>query len=146
MARSTTLQTHIDAPVDLVWALLGDPNRHAEWWPKMVEVECADLEQGCRYRGVVQGPFGHTEEHELLVERLEDCREVSIFCEGTGVYTSFSLVDAGGGTFVEGRFGAQPQSIGMRVFGAVAGRRYLRSWLQQSLGALKQAAEKQPAA
>jgi uncharacterized protein YndB with AHSA1/START domain len=28
-------------------------------------------------------------------------------------------------------------SLGMRVFGAVAGKRYLRRWLQQSLDALE---------
>jgi uncharacterized protein YndB with AHSA1/START domain len=140
------LQTHIDAPVDSVWTLLGDPNRHPQWWPKMVEVECADLAEGCRYRGVVAGLFGREEEHEMLVERLEDCREVSIYCEATGVYTSFQLVDAGGGTFVQGHFGAQPNTLGMRAFTAVAGRRYMRSWLRESLDALKRAAEGAPAA
>jgi len=110
----------------------------------MVDVECADLEQGCRYRGVVKGPLGRMEEHEFLVERLEECSEVSIFCEGTGVFTRFELAEARGGTFVEGRFGAEPQSLGMRVFDAVAGRRFLRAWLERSLDALKLAAERRP--
>ena len=144
MESSTTQQAHIDAPVDVVWHLLGDPNRHPQWWPDMVEVECADLEQGCRYRGVVKGPLGRKEEHELLIEGLEECREVSIYCEGTGVYTRFFLTEAQQGTFVEGCFGAQPQTIGMRVFGAIAGRRYLRAWLSKSLAGLKQAAERTP--
>jgi hypothetical protein len=145
MERSSTQQGHIDAPVEVVWHLLGDPNRHPEWWPEMLEVECADLEQGCRYRGVVKGPFGRQEEHELLVEKLDNCREVSIYCEGTGVYTRFYLTEARGGTFVEGCFGANAESIGMKVFSAVAGRRYLRSWLSQSLKRLKVAAERLPA-
>jgi hypothetical protein len=141
--HSSSLQTHIDAPVEVVWELLGDPNRHPDWWPEMIEVECADLEHGCLYRGVVKGPFG-AKEHELLVDRLDDCREISIYCEGTGVYTTFRLAAAGGGTFVDGCFGAQPKSIGMMVFSAVAGRRYLRSWLQRSLARLKEAAERAP--
>jgi hypothetical protein len=145
LERSSTQQAHIDAPVDVIWNLLGDPNRHPEWWPEMVEVECADIEQGCVYRGVVKGPFGMKEEHELLLERLENCREVSIYCEGTGVYTRFYLTEARGGTFVEDCFGAIPHSVGMRVFGAVAGRRYLRSWLSKSLERLKRAAEQVPA-
>jgi hypothetical protein len=33
----------------------------------------------------------------------------------------------------------------MKVFGAIAGRRYLRSWLSQSLVRLKEAAEQVPA-
>lgn len=144
MERSSTQQAHIDAPVEVVWGLLGDPNRHPEWWPEMLEVECADIEQGCLYRGVVKGPFGTKEEHELLIEGLDNCRQVSIYCEGTGVYTRFSLTEARGGTFLEGCFGAIPKSIGMKVFSAVAGRRYLRSWLSQSLERLKEAAERVP--
>ena len=58
MQRSSTQQTFIDAPVERVWELVGDPNRHAEWWPEVLEVECADLKEGCRYRGVMKGPFG----------------------------------------------------------------------------------------
>jgi hypothetical protein len=110
----------------------------------MIEVECADIEEGCRYRGVVKGLFGRQDEHELLIERLEECRDVSIYCDGTGVYTRFALMEARGGTFVEGNFGAIPQSTGMKVFSAVAGRRYMRSWLSQSLVRLKEAAERVP--
>jgi Polyketide cyclase / dehydrase and lipid transport len=144
--KFSTQQTHIDAPVERVWDLVGDPNRHPDWWPEMVEVDCADLHEGCRYRGVVKGVVG-ADEHELLVERLElenldGCREVAIFCEGTGVTTSFMLTEAQGGTFVEGRFSVDPASLGMRVLSAVAGRRFLRSWLDRSLHNLKTAAER----
>jgi len=107
----------------------------------MVDVECADLERGGRYRGVIKGPLGRMEEHELLVELLENCSEVAIFCEGTGVFTRLELAGARGGAFVEGCFGAEPQSLGMRVFGALAGRRYLRTWLERSLDSLRDAAE-----
>jgi carbon monoxide dehydrogenase subunit G len=147
MERSSKRQIHIDAAPAVVWDLLGDPNRHSEWWPRMADVECADLEQGCRYRGVVKGPLGRSQGHEFLVERLEECSEVSIVSEGTGVFSRFELAEARGGTFVEGCFGARPQSLGMRVFGAVAGQRYLRAWLERSLAALKEAAERRvPAA
>lgn len=148
MHKFATQQTHIDAPVDTVWDLVGDPNRHPDWWPRMVDVECAALHEGCRYRGVVKGIIGN-EEHELLVERLEletldGCREVSIFCEGTGVTTSFMLTEAQGGTFVEGRFSVDPASLGMRALTAVSGRRFLRGWLERSLANLKTAAERAP--
>jgi uncharacterized protein YndB with AHSA1/START domain len=142
--RSSTQQAHIEAPPQDVWDLVGDPNRHPDWWPEMVEVECADLSRGCRYRGVVKGLFG-TDEHELLIERLEGCREVSIFCEGTGVTTRFVLTEAQGGTFVQGYFAIEPNTIGMKVLGAVSGRRFMRSWLESSLENLKRAAEQSPA-
>jgi hypothetical protein len=143
--RSSRQQVHIDASPEAIWELVGDPNRHPEWWPEMLEVECADLNEGCRYRGVVKGPF-RAEEHELMIERLEGCQEVSIFCEGTGVTTRFALTDAQGGTFVEGHFAIEPNSIGVKVVAAVTGRRYLRSWLEQSLQNLKRAAESPQAA
>ena len=133
MQKFSTQQTHIDAPVDTVWDLVGDPNRHPDWWPRMVEVECAALHEGCRYRGVVKGVIG-AEEHELLVERLEletldGCREVAIFCEGTGVATRFSV---------------DPAGMGMWALTAVAGRRFLRNWLEHSLANLKALAERAP--
>ena len=144
MERSSTQQVHIDASPEAIWDLIGDPNRHPVWWPEMIEVECADLSEGCRYRGVVKGPF-KAEEHELTIEHLDDCREVSIFCDGTGVTTRFVLTDAQGGTFVEGYFSIEPNSIGWRMIGAVMGRRFMRSWLERSLENLKQAAERAPA-
>ena len=144
MERSSTQQVHIDVNPEAIWNLVGDPNRHPVWWPEMIEVECADLSEGCRYRGVVKGPF-KAEAHELTIERLNDCREVSIFCDGTGVTTRFVLTDAQGGTFVEGYFSIEANSIGTTVIAAVAGRRFLRSWLEQSLANLRQAAEQAPA-
>ena len=145
VVRSSTQHTFIDAPRDEVWELVGDPNRHAGWWPDVIEAECADIKQGCRYRGVVKGPF-RVAEHELLIERLDGCREVSIYCEGTGVTTRFVLADAQGGTFVEGHFTIEPRSIGTTVFATVAGRRIMSSWLQSSLENLKSVAERSAAA
>lgn len=145
MERSSRQQVFIDAAPDAIWDLVGDPNRHPEWWPDVLEVECADLSEGCRYRGVTKGPL-RTEEHELLLERLDDCNEISIYCDGAGVTTRFQLTDAQGGTFVEGYFAIEPNSIGSTVIAAVAGRRIMRSWLEQSLANLKQAAEQTAAA
>ena len=141
MERGSRQQTHIEAEPEAVWALIGDPNRHPEWWPDVIEVQCADIREGCRYRGVVKGFFG-TDEHEMLLERLEGCREVSISCEGTGVCTRFQITEAQGGTFVDGHFAIEPNSIGMTVVSAVAGRRVMRSWLERSLANLKDVAER----
>ena len=145
MLYSSTQQSHIDAPPLTVWELVGDPNHHPDWWPEMLETDCADLEEGCRYRGVVKGFFGE-DEHEMLIERLENCDEISIHCEGTGVTTRFRLTEAQGGTFVDGYFAIEPNSLGWKMVGAVAGRRFMRSWLERSLENLKQAAEQQRSA
>jgi uncharacterized protein YndB with AHSA1/START domain len=144
MEHSSTQQVFIDAPADTVWQLVGDPNRHPDWWPRVIDVECADLREGCRYRGVTKGFFGATA-HDLLIERLDTCQEVCIACEGTGVSTRFVLTSAQGGTFVEGRFSIEPNSIGMQVVSAVTGRRMMRSWLEESLENLRRVAERVPA-
>ncbi len=51
-------QAFIDAPIGVVWELLEDVDRHPEWWPRVVEVECEGLETGCTYREVFRGPVG----------------------------------------------------------------------------------------
>ena len=145
MDNSSTQQAYIDATPERIWELVGDPNRHPEWWPDVIEVECADLREGCRYRGVVKGPF-RASAHDLVIERLDTCQEVCISCEGTGVTTRFVLTGAQGGTFVEGHFSIEPNSIGTKVVSAVAGRRIMRSWLERSLENLKVVAERVPAA
>ena len=140
MHRECRQQTLIDAPVEVVWSLLGDPNRHSEWWPTIVDAECEDLHLGCRYRAVIRNPLGRQERHEFTVDRLEDCREVMIRCEEVGTYTRFQLTEARGGTFVDAEFGIDPQRLGMQMAVAVAGRRILRRWLEHSVEALKEAA------
>ena len=45
---------------------------------------------------------------------------------------------------MEGCFTIEPNSIGMKVIGAVTGRRYLHSWLESSLENLKRAATPLP--
>jgi uncharacterized protein YndB with AHSA1/START domain len=137
-------QTFIDAAPETVWELVGDPNRHPDWWPGVVEVECADLREGCRYREVVKG-FFKPQEHDIMIERLDTCQEVCISCQDTGVTTRFVLTGAQGGTFVEGHFSIEPKTVGTKVVTAVTGRRVMRSWLERSLENLKHVAERAPA-
>ena len=33
-------QALIDVPLATVWELVRDPNRHPEWWPRVVKVQC----------------------------------------------------------------------------------------------------------
>jgi hypothetical protein len=132
-------ETFIDAPVRVVWELISDVNRHPEWWPRVVEVKCEGLEEGCTFREVVQTPIGR-DEMELNVEALENCENLSIRCINTGTYVRFLLTEAQGGTFVEGRMGMDPQGIGNRVLDTLVGQRYFRGWLAQTVEALDRAA------
>lgn len=145
MEHSSIQQTYIEAEPETIWELVGDPNRHPDWWPGIVDVECADLREGCRYREVVKGYF-KPQEHDILIERLDTCQEVCISCQDTGVTTRFVLTGAQGGTFVEGHFSVEPKAVGAKVVTAIAGRRFMRSWLERSLENLKLVAERVPAA
>jgi hypothetical protein len=137
-------QAFIEAPVRVVWDLIADVDRHPEWWPRVVEVECEELGEGCTYRQVTRTPFG-TEDFNLEIESMNDPEEFRIQCLNTGTFVRFGLTEAQGGTFVDGRMGMEPNGLAMQVFDATAGRIYFRRWLAASLDAMAQAAEKRAA-
>jgi Polyketide cyclase / dehydrase and lipid transport len=131
----TRQQGYIDAPVDAVWDLLADVDRHPEWWPRVVEVECEGLEAGCTYRQVTQTPFGK-DEMNLFVDRLDQCRNLSIRCLNTGTFVRMELAEAQDGTFLQGEMGMDPSRLQYRVFDAVVGKRFFKSWLRETFDAL----------
>jgi Polyketide cyclase / dehydrase and lipid transport len=135
-------QAWIDAPIEVVWGLVRDVERHPEWWPRVVDVECEGLEEGCTYRQLTQTPFGY-QQLDVVVDRLQELREMRIRCVNTGTFVDLALADARGGTFVDARFGMEPLTTKTRIFDAVAGKRYFRRWLEQSLEAMQEAARRQ---
>jgi uncharacterized protein YndB with AHSA1/START domain len=133
-------QAYIDAPVEVVWELLADVDRHSEWWPRVLEVQCDDdFEPGCTYREVVRSPVG-TDDMLLHVDRMDDCKELLIRCVNTGTFVHMLLAEAQDGTFVDARFGMEPAKLQHRIFDFVAGKRYFRTWLLQSLEAMQRVA------
>jgi hypothetical protein len=135
-------QAWIDAPIEIVWELIRDVNRHPDWWPRVVEVQCEGLEEGCTYRSVTESPFGY-QELDVVVDRLDEMREMRIRCISTGTFVDLALADAHGGTFVDARFGMEPLTARTRVFDAIAGKRFFRRWLEQSLEAMQNVAKEQ---
>ncbi len=133
--------------MSVVWELIADVERHPEWWPRVVEVECEGLEEGCTYRQVTQTPFGK-DEMNLRIEDRDDPRRLHVRCLNTGTFVRFDLTEAQGGTFADGEMGMDPDRASYRVFDAVIGRRYFDSWLGETMRALEDAArgraEKQP--
>jgi hypothetical protein len=138
-------QALIEASPEAVWDLLGDPRRHPEWWPRVLETHVDEIAPGCTYRQITKGPVG-TLDTEISLDRLESCREVLIRCLDTGTYNRWLLTEAGGGTFVDAEFGMDPKALGNRIFDTIAGRRYFRSWLANSIEALGDAAAPRAAA
>jgi uncharacterized protein YndB with AHSA1/START domain len=129
-------QAVIDAPVEEVWSLVGDPRRHPEWFPRVVEVNGELFQEGERYAQVTTQRRG-TVETDFLIERLDDLHEIRFACQKTGMYAHWLLTDAQGDTFVDVEMGMQPKSTGDKVFDAVMGRLYFRRWLDQSIDALR---------
>jgi uncharacterized protein YndB with AHSA1/START domain len=132
--RSARRQVMLDASVERVWELIGDVNRHPEWWPRVEEVQCELLESGCTYRQVTKTP-GKTIETTISIERLDDCHELRVRCLDTGTYARFLLAGAQDGTFVDAELGIEPHGPARLV-----ARIYVRRWLEQSLDGLKRAA------
>ena len=132
-------QAYIDAPVEVVWDLIADADRHPEWWPRVLAVECEGLEPGCTYREVVQTPTGK-DEMKLRVDAMEDCKDLLIRCVNTGTFVHWTLTEAQDGTFVDATFGMEPFKLQYRVFDLAIGRRFFRNWLDESLEAMRRVA------
>jgi uncharacterized protein YndB with AHSA1/START domain len=129
-------QAVIDAPLEEVWELVGDPRRHPEWFPRVVEVNGERFDEGERYAQVTKQGRGEIKTN-FLIERLEDMHEIKFACQQSGMYAHWLLTDVQGDTFVDVEMGMQPKSTGDKVFDAVAGRVYFRRWLDQSIDALR---------
>jgi uncharacterized protein YndB with AHSA1/START domain len=133
-------QGYIEAPPEIVWDLIADVKRHAEWWPRVIEVHCEGLEEGCTYRQLTQTPLGK-DEMNLLIEERDEVRRLHIRCLNTGTFVRFELTGARGGTFVDGEMGMEPHGFQARLIDVTVGRRYFSDWIAQTLAALDQAAK-----
>ena len=126
--------------MDSIWELVGNPNRHPEWWPRVIEVQGQRFDQGDEYVQVSRGPVGRAET-TFLVERLEDLREIRLRCQVSGTYAHWLLTEARGGTFVDLEMGIQPNGLPFKIFDVTTGPRYFRRWAEQSIEALGEAAQ-----
>ena len=133
-------QVLINAPAERVWELVGDPRRHPEWWPRVIEVRGEEFEEGSEYVQVTRDPT-HRVETVMALDRLEDMHEVHLHCTMTGTYAHWQLTEAQGSTFVDVEFGMQPIRLVDKIADATIARLYFRRWLSQSLEALERAAE-----
>jgi hypothetical protein len=133
-------QALVDAPLDVVWGLVGTPSRYPEWWPRVIEVRGERFEEGDEYVQVTKAPIGRSETNFLL-ERRDDLREIRMSCQLTGMYATWLLTSAQGGTF-EVEMGMQPRRLADRIIDRAVGRSYFRGWTNQSLEGLREAAHR----
>ena len=132
-------QAHLDAPLEVVWGLVGTPSRYPEWWPRVVEVRGERFEEGDEYAQVTKDPLGRSESNFLL-ERRDNLRQIRMSCQLTGMYADWLLTPAQGGTFVEVEMGIDARRLADRIFDRAVGKAYFRRWTSQSLDALREAA------
>ncbi len=132
-------QAHLAAPLEVVWGFVGTPSRYPEWWPRVVEVRGERFEEGDEYAQVTRDSIRSVDTNFLL-ERREDLRHIRMSCQLTGMYASWLLTPAQGGTFVELEMGMEPRRVGDRLFDAALGKLYFRRWSEQSIDALGRAA------
>jgi Polyketide cyclase / dehydrase and lipid transport len=133
---------HLDAPLEVVWGLVGTPSRYPEWWPRVIEVRGERFEEGDEYVQVTKDPVGTAAETNFLLDRRDDLHEIRMSCQLTGMYAHWQLTPAQGGTFVELEMGIQARRVGDRLFDLAAGRVYFRRWANQSLDGLRDAASR----
>ncbi len=140
----THSQALIEAPADQVWELVGDPRRHPEWWPRIVEVRGEEFDEGSNFAQVTKDPGGRIET-TMAIDHLDDLKSIHLRCTNTGTYSRWLLTEAQGNTFVDVEFGMDPIGLKYRVFDGAFGKLYFRRWLSQSLDSLKAAAAERPA-
>jgi uncharacterized protein YndB with AHSA1/START domain len=132
-------EAFINAPVERIWELVSDMNRHPEWWPRVLETDAKGSEVGTTYRQVMETPKG-SEVSQFQVEGMEDYKRLAIRCLNSGMFLRFGLTEAQDGTFVEGEMGMEPIGISNRVVDTFAGRRYFRRWIAETFESLERVA------
>ena len=132
-------QMLVEAPVPIVWDLVGDPRRYSEWLPRVFEIQGERFDQGDEFVQVSRQPMLGRDEAHFLIDDMEELREIRMHCTISGMFVHWKLTDARGGTFLDAEFGMDPLRRRDRLFDAVAGRRFFRRWLFEALDGLKRA-------
>jgi hypothetical protein len=133
-------QALIEAPVEHVWDLVGDPKRHPEWWPRVLEVKGVPvITQDASYRQVTRSGRSVVET-TFSVEEHDELRNIKLRCVDTGTYGQWLLTDVRGSTFVDLELGMEPASARLRLVDRIIGKRYFREWAQEAIDGLRGAA------
>jgi uncharacterized protein YndB with AHSA1/START domain len=140
---SARRQALIEAPIDAVWRLVGDPARYPEWAGGVLEVTgLATLEPGATFRQKTSGPLG-TGEATFVIEELHDLHEIRLRCLDSGLYSRWLLTEAQDATFAEFEIGMEPTSLAYRAADATIARSWYRRIGEESLAGLRAAVQRE---
>lgn len=133
-------QALIEAPIEAVWSLVGDPARYPEWAAGVVEVTgLAKAEPGAEFRQKTRVPLGPATTTTFRIDGLDELHEIHMTCERSGLYSHWLLTEAQDSTFVDIEIGMQPAELRYRAFDATIGRRWYRTLAEDSLDGLRSA-------
>ena len=131
-------QTLIEAPVEVVWAQVGDPNTYPDWAGETVEVRGLEtIEAGARYEQTQKPPVGSAKPTVFVVDAFEEMREISVRCTVSGWYLHWLLTGAGQDTFAEVEVGMDPTHLGYRAADVALGKRWYRRTAENTLEQLR---------
>jgi hypothetical protein len=134
-------QALIEAPVDAVWGLVGDPARYPEWASNVVAVTgMPELDEKGTVELVSRMPLEGESTTIFEVERSEDLREIRLRCQTSGYYSHWVLTQAREATFLDVEIGVEPTAPQYRLYFGVLGKRYFRRVAQQSLDGIRRCA------
>ena len=132
-------QVLVDAPLESTWELVATPTLYPTWWPRIIEVDGEEFEEGDEFVQLVKDPGGETSS-SFLIERRDELRELRMRCQLTGMFAHWTLTAAQDGTFVELEMGMDPRRLRDRIADMTVGRTYFRRWSEKSLDGLREAA------
>ena len=136
-------QAHLDASLDDVWALVGNPATYPEWWPVAVEIRGQTFEVGDAFTQVME-IAGRRLEYSRVIDRRDELKELSWHCPTTGGFQHWLLTDAQGGTFVDMEMGIHPPTLRYRLFNRTVGRRFIKQWAEDAIDGLRRALTSTP--
>jgi uncharacterized protein YndB with AHSA1/START domain len=142
-------QTLIDAPIEEVWDLVGDPRRYPEWvGEEVLEVTgLPTVEKGAEYQQVTRNPLGSSAaETTFEIDELEDLHHIRMRCKQSGWYSRWKLTEAAGGTFADLEIGMEPTKVGYRAIDTAVGKRWYRRVAKASLDGIKRTLARKGAA
>jgi hypothetical protein len=126
-------QAVIEAPVEQVWACIGDPRRWPEWAENVVSVfGLPTVEPDAEFQQVSQTPLGKAET-TFKIEELDDLHAIKLRCQQSGYYSRWVLTEAQSSTFADVEIGIEPTAVQYRLFYGALGKRYLRRLAEQSI-------------
>lgn len=142
MARSRR-QALIDAPLEDVWRLVGNPERYPDWAAGVIDVTgLAERVPGGEFRQTMRGPLSRPSTTTFAIDELEELREIRMRCTRSGLYSHWLLTEVRDSTFVEVEIGMQPESARSLGFDATVGRLWYRRLIEDSLAGLRKAVTK----